>query len=173
MKKKTGFDIKTVRRILREIKHYRIGLFFSLLFAAASVALTLYIPILTGDAIDLMIGKDRVDAAGVIKIAILIGICTLGCALLQWVMNVINNIGFVIIAAFGGYFALNGMISVGVISAFIVYAKQFGRPINEIAQLLDVFPSTAYRTLKQAEKRLFRCLRYGAQSYLLGMEEGE
>ncbi|MBR6527702.1 MAG: ABC transporter ATP-binding protein, partial [Lachnospiraceae bacterium] len=51
------------------------------------------------------------------------------------VMNVINNIGFVIIAAFGGYFALNGMISVGVISAFIVYAKQFGRPINEIAQL--------------------------------------
>ncbi len=51
------------------------------------------------------------------------------------VMNVINNVGFVIIAAFGGYFALNGIISVGTISAFIVYAKQFGRPINEIAQL--------------------------------------
>ncbi len=51
------------------------------------------------------------------------------------VMNVINNIGFVIIAAFGGYFALNGLISIGTISAFIVYAKQFGRPINEIAQL--------------------------------------
>ena len=51
------------------------------------------------------------------------------------VMNVINNIGFVIIAAFGGYFAIKGVISIGVISAFIVYAKQFGRPINEIAQL--------------------------------------
>lgn len=51
------------------------------------------------------------------------------------VMNCINNIGFVIIAAFGGYFAIHGMISIGVISAFIVYAKQFGRPINEIAQL--------------------------------------
>ncbi|MBQ8325957.1 MAG: ABC transporter ATP-binding protein [Lachnospiraceae bacterium] len=51
------------------------------------------------------------------------------------VMNGINNISFVIIAAFGGYFTLKGMISVGVISAFIVYAKQFGRPINEIAQL--------------------------------------
>jgi len=51
------------------------------------------------------------------------------------VMNVINNVGFVIIAAFGGYFALNGIISIGTISAFIVYAKQFGRPINEIAQL--------------------------------------
>ena len=51
------------------------------------------------------------------------------------VMNVINNIGFVIIAAFGGYFAVNGIISIGVISAFIVYAKQFGRPIDEIAQI--------------------------------------
>ena len=51
------------------------------------------------------------------------------------VMNCISNIGFVIIAAFGGYFAIHGMISVGVISAFIVYAKQFSRPINEIAQI--------------------------------------
>ncbi|MGN0318647.1 MAG: ABC transporter ATP-binding protein [Lachnospira sp.] len=51
------------------------------------------------------------------------------------VMNVINNISFVIIAAFGGYFAINGIISIGVISAFIVYAKQFGRPIDEIAQV--------------------------------------
>lgn len=51
------------------------------------------------------------------------------------VMNCIGNIGFVIIAAFGGYFAINGLISVGVISAFIVYARQLGRPINEIAQI--------------------------------------
>lgn len=51
------------------------------------------------------------------------------------VMNCIGNIGFVIIAAFGGYFSTRGLISVGVISAFIVYAKQFSRPINEIAQV--------------------------------------
>lgn len=51
------------------------------------------------------------------------------------VMNCIGNIGFVIIAVFGGYFSVNGLISVGVISAFIVYAKQFSRPINEIAQI--------------------------------------
>lgn len=51
------------------------------------------------------------------------------------VMNVINNIGFVIIATFGGYFAINHIISIGVISAFIVYAKQFGRPIDELAQI--------------------------------------
>ena len=51
------------------------------------------------------------------------------------VMNCIGNIGFVIIAAFGGYFAIHGYISVGIISAFIVYAKQFSRPINELAQV--------------------------------------
>ena len=51
------------------------------------------------------------------------------------VMNCIGNIGFVIIAAFGGYFSIHGLISIGVISAFIVYAKQFSRPINELAQV--------------------------------------
>lgn len=51
------------------------------------------------------------------------------------VMNFISNIEFVVIAAFGGYFAVRGYISVGVISAFIVYAKQFSRPVNDIAQI--------------------------------------
>lgn len=51
------------------------------------------------------------------------------------IMNCISNIGFVIIAVFGGYFSIHGLISVGVISGFIVYAKQFSRPINEIAQI--------------------------------------
>lgn len=50
-------------------------------------------------------------------------------------MNVVSNISFVIIAAFGGYFAINGLISVGLISAFIVYAMQFSRPINALANL--------------------------------------
>lgn len=49
--------------------------------------------------------------------------------------NCIGNIGFVIIAAVGGYFSFHGMISVGVISAFIVYARQLSRPINELAQI--------------------------------------
>ncbi|MGN1002703.1 MAG: ABC transporter ATP-binding protein [Oscillospiraceae bacterium] len=51
------------------------------------------------------------------------------------IMNCVGNLGFVIIAACGGYFSIRGLISVGVISAFIVYAKQFSRPINEIAQV--------------------------------------
>ena len=51
------------------------------------------------------------------------------------IMNCINNIGFVIISLCGGYFAYKGIISIGIIAAFIIYAKQFSRPINEIAQL--------------------------------------
>ncbi len=51
------------------------------------------------------------------------------------VMNCISNLSFVIIAVFGGYFASKGMITLGVISAFIVYSRQFSRPINEIAQV--------------------------------------
>ena len=51
------------------------------------------------------------------------------------IMNCISNVGFVIVSAFGGFFAYHGLISIGTISAFILYAKQFSRPINEIAQL--------------------------------------
>lgn len=48
-------------------------------------------------------------------------------------MNCISNFGFVLIAAFGGWFTMRGMITVGTIQAFILYSKQFSRPINEIA----------------------------------------
>lgn len=50
-------------------------------------------------------------------------------------MNCISNIAFVIVAAFGGYFAYIGLIEIGTIAAFIIYVKQFSRPINEVAQL--------------------------------------
>ena len=48
-------------------------------------------------------------------------------------MNCISNFGFVMIAAFGGWFSFKGWITVGTIQAFILYSKQFSRPINEIA----------------------------------------
>ena len=51
------------------------------------------------------------------------------------VMNMLNNVSFVVVAVFGAYFAIQGYITVGVISAFIVYSKQFSRPINELSQL--------------------------------------
>ena len=57
------------------------------------------------------------------------------------VMNCIGNVSFVIIAACGGVFAVNGLISVGMISAFIIYAKQFSRPVNELAQIYSQLQS--------------------------------
>ena len=89
--KARGFDVKTLRRILRDLKHYRLALLLSLLFATANVALLLYIPLLTGDAIDLIISRGNVDLSGVVRIAVIIGVCTLAAALSQWLMNVINN----------------------------------------------------------------------------------
>lgn len=75
------------------------------------------------------------------------------------VMNCIGNIGFVIIAVFGGYFSVNGLISVGVISAFIVYAKQFSRPINEIAQIYGQL-----QTAVACAERVFAVLDEAAES---------
>ena len=90
-KKKLGFDKRTAARVLRELGRHRVSLFFSLLFALGSVLLTLYIPLLTGDAIDLMIDRALVDLDGVLAIALQIGACALLCALCQWLMNVLNN----------------------------------------------------------------------------------
>ena len=78
-------------RVLRRLKHYRATLLISLLLSAVTVALTLYIPLLTGDAIDLIIDFGLVDIDGVFKICIQIGVCTLICALAQWLINVLNN----------------------------------------------------------------------------------
>ena len=89
--KKTKFDVKTIKRVLKYLKRYRAMLFFSLFFAALNVALTLYIPLLTGQAIDLMLGKGLVDWSGVRAIVIQIAICTGISAFCQWLMNVINN----------------------------------------------------------------------------------
>ena len=85
---KKGFDLRTLKRVLVYLKHYRIALILSLLFAAANVALTLLIPLLTGEAIDRILDQqfDRVP-----HYALLIGLCALLSALFQWLMNVLNN----------------------------------------------------------------------------------
>ena len=90
-KSKTRFDTKTIKRILKDLKQYRILLTLSLLFAAGNVALSLYIPLLTGNAIDLILQKGQVDMPGVVRIAILIGIAAILSAVCQWLMSVINN----------------------------------------------------------------------------------
>lgn len=82
---------KTILRILRYIKKYRIYVGLSILFAAVTVALTLYIPILIGQAVDCIIGTGDVDFTKLSKIALQIAAAAAGSALSQWLMNHINN----------------------------------------------------------------------------------
>ena len=81
----------TLRRVLRYLRHYLPLLILSLLLAAVTVALTLYVPILTGEAVDRIVGPGEVDFAGVARIALTIGICVGVTSLAQWIMSVCNN----------------------------------------------------------------------------------
>lgn len=90
-KKKQKSQAATLKEVIRRLGRYRIFLVFSILLATVSVALTLYIPKLTGHAVDYVIGKGKVNFPGVIQAMIQIGVCTLITALAQWLMNVCNN----------------------------------------------------------------------------------
>lgn len=81
----------TVRKILQYMKRYRLFLMLSVLTAAVSVILSLYLPILTGDAVDLIIEAGRVDFAGILPILKTMGIVILLTAAAQWIMNICNN----------------------------------------------------------------------------------
>ena len=89
--KKQKNQAATLKEVIRRLGRYRIFLVFSILLATVSVALTLYIPKLTGLAVDYVIGKGEVNFPGVIQVMIQIGVCTLITALAQWLMNVCNN----------------------------------------------------------------------------------
>ena len=81
----------TMRRVLRYIRPYLPMLALSLVLALITVALTLYIPILVGRAVDCLLGVDAVDFAALRTVLLTIGVCVLLTAAAQWVMNVINN----------------------------------------------------------------------------------
>lgn len=81
----------TVKKILKLIKPYMHYLILSLIFAAISVALTLYAPILTGDAIDFVLGKGNVDFSKVRKILEKLAIIIIMTGVAQWLMNLCNN----------------------------------------------------------------------------------
>lgn len=87
----TGDDKSTVVKVLRYIKKYYVFLIFSILLAAVTVVCTLYVPILTGDAIDLIIKQGFVDFEGITAITRTMIIVILIGALAQWLMNVCNN----------------------------------------------------------------------------------
>ena len=81
----------TLRRVLKKIRPYYFFVGCSLIVAAVSVAAQLYIPILCGSAIDLMLGKGRVDFAGVMQIILQIVAVAILAAFAQWLLSVCNN----------------------------------------------------------------------------------
>lgn len=89
--KKNTAQKGTLKKVLKYVQRHGFFMVLSILFAAITVALTLYTPILIGDAIDLIVGKGQVDFAGITAILIKTGIIIGITALIQWLMNTINN----------------------------------------------------------------------------------
>ncbi len=81
----------TLKRVLCYIEGYRLYLLASILLAILTVALTLYAPILTGDAIDYMVGKGAVDFAALLKLLTKLGVIIGATSVFQWLMNLCNN----------------------------------------------------------------------------------
>ncbi len=81
----------TLKRIIKYIGHYRIMFFASVLLAAVSVTLTLYLPKLFGSAIDRIVGAGQVEFDPLIKLLITAAIVIGATALVNWVMNIANN----------------------------------------------------------------------------------
>lgn len=82
---------ETIHKVLQYIRRYWVYLILSLLLAVVTVALTLYIPILTGDAVDHIVGRGAVDFDAVLHICKKIAISVALTMAAQWVMNVCNN----------------------------------------------------------------------------------
>ena len=84
-------QIETLKKVLHYLNKYWFLMVLSLLLSTACVALTLYAPILVGNAIDLIVDFGEIDFAGIKAILVQIGIIVLFTALLQWLVNTINN----------------------------------------------------------------------------------
>ncbi len=81
----------TLKKVFYRLGRYRIFLLFTILLSVVTVGLTLYIPKLTGKAVDCIVAKGQVDDKGVTEILMQIGICILITAFAQWLMNICNN----------------------------------------------------------------------------------
>lgn len=89
--KKQSIQKETLKKVLRYVKGHLPLMICSIIFAAATVALTLYAPILIGRAIDMIVGKGDVNLKGIASILLEIGIIVAATALFQWLMNTVNN----------------------------------------------------------------------------------
>lgn len=90
-KKSSGAQKGTMKKVLRHVGRHGFFMVLSIILAAVTVALTLYTPILIGDAIDLIVDRGNVDFDGIFKLLLKIGIIVGATALIQWLMNTINN----------------------------------------------------------------------------------
>ena len=88
---KNNNNKEIMKKVLHHIGRYKFFLLFSILMAAVSVALTLYILILTGDVVDCIVGPGQVDFAGVLVILKKMAMIILFTAIIQWLMNTCNN----------------------------------------------------------------------------------
>ena len=81
----------TLEKVFKYIKNYRIFIILSLVFAAVTVILTLYLPILTGDVVDMMVSKGNVDFDGLLRIIKKMAVIIVFTGFSQWIMNICNN----------------------------------------------------------------------------------
>ena len=81
----------TAKKVLSYLKPYRMLVALSVFLSAAVVALTLYVPVLIGRAIDHILGKGQVDFAGILPLLIRIGVIVGVTACVQWIVNTVNN----------------------------------------------------------------------------------
>lgn len=91
MNKEKNRQISTLKRVLKRVARYRHLIVITLLSAGVTVAATLYIPILTGQAIDCIAGAGRVDFKGTASILLRMGVVIAFCAFFTWIMNICSN----------------------------------------------------------------------------------
>lgn len=84
-------QMQTLKRVLHDLKRYKLWIVLTLLLAAVTVALTLYVPILVGDAIDSIKRAGAVDFDAVTQILLTVGISVAVTSLAQWIMSILNN----------------------------------------------------------------------------------
>lgn len=91
MAKKLNVRKDTMKQMFQYIKKHSLFVVLSILFAAVSVALTLYVPILIGDAVDYIVAPGQVEFEEILSILLKIGVCIGVTGIAQWIMNICNN----------------------------------------------------------------------------------
>lgn len=82
---------KTIKKVLNRLKKYRFAIVVSILLAAVTAAVALYVPKIVGEAIDLIVGKNDVDFGDITSLLVRLGIVVGATGILQWIMGVVNN----------------------------------------------------------------------------------